>query len=324
MSHMIHEVKFINHTIKKVVFGYIRQCESLLQHSESIYTIPLIISSICCIYYHQKETFISSRESILKVTKNNTVIESLPAISKYLYQENISYGSTNIQPSKNPNTKFQWKIKLLAVNDRIRLGIFTPFRGTFYGVESTGKLYKNYSPIVEANCIGKWGNYYCPRFKTNDTVTIEFNVKNRTLQYYLNNTNLGIAFKNIPINIHYNFGVVLRRNDKAEILYFQDMIVNDEIETSDYNITTVESMLRLNVNIAELVIELLRIHTIANCNHEMEIKIKQTITNNCIDARQLLVIGRKQFLRLLRDNADVKLGHGCKAFKYIEQHILNR
>jgi len=271
------------------------------------------------VFYHQREAFIPSPESdAVKINKTGNIVES--KLINY-HHDRLSYGSIIINPLNHKDSIFQWRVKLLAVNNRIKIGIFTSFHGANYSIETTGKLFKN--TLSDTIIVGKWGKYYSPQLKTNDIVTIELNIKNRTIRYFVNNINLGVAFRNIDISTHYNFGITLRRNDKVKLLHFNEMISNDEIERNEYDKCFVESLFTFNLDIAELIINILRAHTTAECDMEMELKIKRTITNKNIDAKRILTMGRKQLLLSLRNEANVKLGHGSKAFKFIEKCILN-
>ena len=326
MSDKIDQLKFINKCIKYTVFGYVREAQSLFQcpitQNEKI--IPQIIASICTIFYYENEYLTPAVDSIVSLDQSCKTIESLPTESQYLYEDNIAYGSIFINPYYHSDSLFQWQIKLLQVNDRIKLGIFTASRDSFYSLVTSGKLYKTGPSAENAVSIGKWGNYYSPQLKTNDIVTMELDIKNQTIRYFLNNINLGVAFKNIDIHTSYNLGMHLRRKDKLKLIHFQETMVSDELANHSYDPVKIESLIQLDINVAELVIRLLSQRTDSTIDDDTKMSIRQFVDRCNIDCKSILRRGRKAFLYLLRDNTNLKLGHGCKIFKYIEREILNQ
>ena len=325
MSDKIIQLKFINKRVKYTVFGYIREAQCLFKsYTKSTKIIPQIIASICTIFYYENEYLTPCYQSIVSLDECQKVIESLPINPKFLYRDNTAYGSIYINPRHHLHSIFQWKIKLLVVNDRMRIGILTMFRESFFSLETTGRLYKYGNLTKNAISVGKWGNYYSPQLKTNDVITMELNIKHKNIRYYLNEINLGVAFKNIDIETSYYFGVNLRRNDKLELIHFQEMMVSEDLSSISYNKEVIENLVQLNVNIYELIIILLSQHTNLTIDDVMKKSIKQFVANCNINCKFILRIGRKAFLHQLKQNTNLKLGHGCKIFKYIERKILNQ
>lgn len=330
MAEFIHKIKNVSDDTRNTIFGYLRAAESLFPQRTASWEIPAIIKAICTAFYNEQEILIPRHEAVLSLNAWRTIIESPPIIngysSRFLYRDNVAFGSTVIVPSAHRHSVFQWKLKLLRINDRVRIGIITAFHESYYALCSSGKLMKQ-THCVDDNVTlhGKWGRYYAPTLRTGDVVTIEFNVRCRTLRYFVNGINLGIAFRYLdPEATRYNLAVSLRREDKVELMHFQEMMSSESLESIGHDPVVVEKLCRFELDIAEEVILLLMRRTKADVDVEMAKAIRKEFKGECIDARGLLEMGRKAFLQLLKNKAQVKLGHGCKVYKYLERAVLNR
>ena len=62
-------------------------------------------------------------------------------------------------------------------------------------------------------------------------------------------------------------------------------------------------------------------HTNSEFDENIKIKIEELIRNHQLNAQKILILGKKKFVHLLKLDAKIKLGHGCKIFKYIEKLI---
>ncbi len=219
MSSCFKLLSKIDQTTKYVVYGWIREAEVELK----LVHIPMMISSICILYYRDDEIFDITGDDI-KLSQNKKCITEIGAE----YRCNCNYGI--IEVSSNSDNVYRWDLKIIKQPQQ--------YWSIFAGLSSVRKLgdiwslcrenggasiymYANLGSIYDANK-AHW-TMYGQRFRENDTVSIILDLQKQQITYLVNEEDQGIAYKNIIKNddIKYQLLVVLRNhNDCVEITNF--------------------------------------------------------------------------------------------------------
>ena len=111
----------------------------------------------------------------------------------------------------NHFNKYKWKCKLVGINTeytRTIIGIDSSNRSfyndnytdywhnihRFYALGSDGKLHYNDD--------GYAGEHHKKEWKNNDIIEMKLNIKNKTLEYFINGISDGIAYKDVCMESH--------------------------------------------------------------------------------------------------------------------------
>eukprot|EP01084_Bolivina_argentea_P070064 127449_1 len=218
MEFNLTNLQLIDERSTNIVLGFIHNAQKLFStHKNVYYNIPSLVSFIVAFYYARVEYF-TKHGKYLELNDERNI---LSCIKNPLGLGNTAYGNIEI---KNTLMKYMWTFKLIHINEKytfIAIGIDSSDR--VYG----GKYWfdcKNKNPFyaiqIGGCCIQKHSHCSKPISDWTDNVLIkkgskiqmEFNVKTKTLQYYIN----GKQFK--FENIHFN------HNTK----YFMAVCVNNE------------------------------------------------------------------------------------------------
>ena len=196
-----------------VVNGYMKRAQLLLPYQDNpYYNIPELVNHICINFYNNSEYFTKYNENNVELNDDTTI---------YMKNDNFAscYGSLNIMV--DTYSKYIWKFKMLEFQGLIAIGIDSSNKAhvdrDFYDCDNANPYYAN---EIYANGMGilyshdasnSYSNRYA--FTRIDTIgsliTMELNVKNRTLNYFINDIAQGNAFKNIYFdeNTVYNMAV---------------------------------------------------------------------------------------------------------------------
>eukprot|EP01084_Bolivina_argentea_P258630 436109_1 len=194
------KLKKINQTCKNIVSGYMRHIQDLIFN---ITEFPYIFT-ICLMYYSDSEYFTTIGQDI-SVYDYNKVLSSYALDMSYCYYgDGTSYG--NIPINNNSALKYIWTFKLFTMDQSI----------VAIGIDSSNKLHTNNAfydcdnkqpyYAVEMISIGGCSFKYCmdmPQIQYGqsindcDEIKMELNVKCRTLKFYINDCDQGIAFDDI-------------------------------------------------------------------------------------------------------------------------------
>ena len=220
-------IKDIEQTQKDIVYGFIRGAQQLLPNEEnSYYNIPSLVIFTCLAYYYNTEYFSKYGEAIELNDEKDT-------ISNETWSGYTAYGQIDIFDGEC--AKFEWEFYVINLDDYIAIGIDSSNKGyteqefhdcdnknAYYAYESDspyGLIYsyqKSHSPpkIQEM-----YGNYLLEK---GDTIKMELNVVDKTLKFYINDKDQGIAFKHIDFtdNKRYNMAVMLTKS-KVKLINFQ-------------------------------------------------------------------------------------------------------
>eukprot|EP01084_Bolivina_argentea_P203415 347443_1 len=210
------------------VFGYIRQLDKVLKSSDCalFQNIPESII-LTCIEYYQIGDYFEFAGDCVEISDDKTTIVKLNDAS----WSNSSYG-TYISSIGNSICKWDIKIhkaKPYQVNGSyLALGISSGMSldTSFIRIKSKGYHY-GYGgwqgvTLKTSHC---WGKEYGEPYGTNDVVSIELNLKNRTVTFYKNQQNQGVAYTDVRIDhsIGYRLAVSMyAKGTSVEILKFRE------------------------------------------------------------------------------------------------------
>eukprot|EP01084_Bolivina_argentea_P285526 489659_1 len=206
-----------------VVNGYVRNCRFLLPSNNSYYNIPKLVNYIILFYYQSAEVF-TLYGSGMNFDTNNNIITKVNGLSA-----ETAYGNIDIR-ANNTQCRYLWIIKILSTE-----------KGRVYiGVDSSNKihLHTNYT-ISNASCYYSYGNgrkysnelpggkLYGYMFYNRFIIKMEINTKQKTLKYYTNGIDEGIAFQDINFkNTTYHLAITMQdKNDSVQIIKFQQTVI---------------------------------------------------------------------------------------------------
>ncbi len=223
MSSFLKLLSKVDTKTKATVYGWIREAEISLQIAQ----IPMMLSSICILYYRDEEIF----DTIAKHTKLSQNKKCVTKIGAD-YECNCNYGLTEI--ASNSDYICRWDLKIIKKSESVRGGIrvgISSIRksGDFWKIckEITTGIYmysswrRKLDPFedLDNNC---W-KLYGKRFGENDIVSIILDLKRQQIRYLVNGEDQGIANRNVQKSdeIKYQLLVVMAMSDDCvEIMNF--------------------------------------------------------------------------------------------------------
>lgn len=232
MALNLESVKYIHQFTKDTVAGYIRNIQSLLPHEEnSFYIIPQLIQTIILIFYHGEYFTIAGNNIIINEKDPNKISFDHEHPTIYNHIVGTAYGLTDIDA--NSNTNYIWKFAMDKVaskwgsvfiaiessrkcntdsfltrvepNEGIHYGIYCDFNDFFGGLFTKTNDKESGIDIEDFNDDDKI------MLKSGDTVSMELDVKHKTLKFSLNDKEQGDGFKSIKLesDMVYNMAVSL-------------------------------------------------------------------------------------------------------------------
>ena len=181
MSSFWKKLSIIDNKTKYAIYGWMRKTEEEL----SLCHIPIIISSICIIYFYEYDVF----ETVGKDTKISSDGKSITKLENSRWRNN--YGKITI--ASNTNNIYRWDFKLKKLTKFfVIIGITNskklyPNR-TFLYTDPTFDIYAQYGagyPIVSN--MKSWDFQTTPKLKQSDEISMILNLKTANLKFLLNN-----------------------------------------------------------------------------------------------------------------------------------------
>ena len=228
---------------KEICNAFIHEIEKLLSKND---VIPLSIFEICAIYYFHEHLEkcanfmdINNAKNIATIksnNKNNQIFKPNKKINRKKlrgtvyghYMINSQYDGYDINIYDNSdNNIYEWTLKIDQMSSWITIGIdsslqkhinddFSDQDGyTYYAYGSSGYIYQNKYDFRSVE--------YGIEYKTNDEIKMVLNKKNRSIKYYVNDKDQGIAFNLIHIKYpyRYHFAVCLAEGTIVRLISFQ-------------------------------------------------------------------------------------------------------
>ena len=240
MSLKFDEIKDVDDYIKNIVNGYIHTSQSLLPHEQNTYyIIPPLVGYLITAYYYEPECFAFFPESITKNEKKDVITHSsLRDISIF----------GNMKISKNLYcNKFIWTLKIsnCCIGLSIAIGIDADSSKDveslfdcneradvpFYAYESYYRKYSQNSffhyftgDMKESTIRGKYGICYVEQ-ETENILKMALDTKNKTLRYYVNEKDQGIAVDDVMLdnNEEYTLAISAEAHVTVQLLQFQQI-----------------------------------------------------------------------------------------------------
>ena len=203
----------IDKRTKYGVYGWIREAEAALELGH----IPLMISSICILYFYEDEMFDEIADAV-KMSKDRKCVTKLPESS----WQNTNYGI--VQIASNSVAIYRWKMKQSFNKERVK--------GVMIGITNTTNpnhhFYTQKDKISYAHCNdSKYIKQGWSGYKTTpdpDTyITMELDLQKAELRFLKDNATEPIIIRNIQTgdDLQYRMFVSMYvTGDSVEIINF--------------------------------------------------------------------------------------------------------
>lgn len=234
MSTLFSLLKYVDDRSRDLAFGYIR-LESKLQQLNQ-YEIPKEIKNLCLMYFFEFEQFYEYDAKKLKVSssseyRQNDIVEQIATGCWYSV-----YTRFIIDPQQQPNGIFIWKVQFTRPQERYKkaspaIGIvsvehnpldsycFMSYNHQFYCWQTAWQNARTMKEKGDASVSPSYGGQR--GLDTGDIVTIQVDIKNKSLRFYLNDKDLGIAHGNIKMEYKYKFAMSFAHSGhKMQLLDF--------------------------------------------------------------------------------------------------------
>ena len=207
MSSFWKKLSIIDNKTKYAIYGWMRKTEEEL----SLCHIPIIISSICIIYFYEYDAF----ETVGKDTKISSDGKSITKLENSRWRNN--YGKITI--ASNTNNIYRWDFKLKKLKH-------------FYviiGITNSKKLYPNRNFFDADTTFDTYAldavGYTTRKLKQSDEVSMILNLKTAKLKFLLNNN-------------EWNKCLTIKKEDNLTYRMFVSLVCsNNCIELTKFTVT---------------------------------------------------------------------------------------
>lgn len=239
MALNLEELKKIDQQIQHIVFGFVRQCQSLLpDHTENAYyTIPSLAFYLCLSYFHSAYLDKNNRGKYMKVNEESNSV-SIDKGEEGTHVTDWSMGNTiygNQWLRSNSNMKYEYELEITHIHPS--------YSDVYIGISSKDVTIQDYvNDNVSEDCIyyaqTNWGSTYTnhnsndkshkaysgkPYTKSGDILRLMINFKEKTVKLSVNNDEEGACFTNIKIgdDIEYKLAIsIYRHGDTVTVKAF--------------------------------------------------------------------------------------------------------
>lgn len=204
-----------NQRQKDSVKGWIRNEQKL----NKLWNIPSLIQSLCIIYFNEYDELSTENcGALVDISNDKTSITKRETNLSNLY----CFGTLRI-PSLNNNNIYRWDVQIIKWTpgvhgfDNAMIGVssrtklwkspgtnLTPYcRALEYAYGDTGKIM---NPAWYSRTRDRWSDYG-DKAKENDIISVELDIGDSTVRFYVNDKDQGIAYKDIKKgeDIQYRF-----------------------------------------------------------------------------------------------------------------------
>ena len=221
------KIKHVSQRTQNLMSGYVREIEKELS-----LTIPDLITVICIFYYYHFERFTTHGVNI-ELNKQQTIATKKQG-SKF--DTRTVYGAIGIDLHCKAN-KYVWTFKILSLpssgewSDAIYIGIdnsnksfieddfIVPEESTTSLMYAWGTDHYKYS--------SRGGTIYSKiNWKNDDIIGMELDINKKSLTFYLNGVDQGIAFENVNLDYErkYHMAVgMLDAGTSIELISFEEI-----------------------------------------------------------------------------------------------------
>ena len=203
MTLPLQEMKLVDQKTKDIVIGFIKIIENELSYGT---IIPSLVITTCILFYHFPEFFTVYGDDI---TVNDTSTIITLTTSRFIHQ--ASFGNVKITGN---NCIYSWTIQCLEQNgyasfigidasNKSLINNFVPERRpeliNYYAMDSRGNIHTHSHQQSQGHFRRRYEIRYCSGFDIDDTIKMNVDTINKTIEYYVNDEYQGVAFKNIEI-----------------------------------------------------------------------------------------------------------------------------
>ena len=171
------------------VYGWVRNQEKILK----LTNVPVMISSICIMYYRKEEIFEIAAEHI-KVSKNKRIITN--TVSEGFAHCNV-YGGIQISADNDNKKIYEWKLRMNKMTYCCGFGIASEIYLGRFAIEHWQYMYRQGGRILDHDEFTGYRENYGPTLKEGDIMKIELDLNRSQIKYLVNDQDLGIAYKDI-------------------------------------------------------------------------------------------------------------------------------
>ena len=190
------KLRSVDQKTKDLVEGFIR---SVLQNEN----IPSLILTICISFYYLGEFFSICGKGM--VIDDDMTMLKVCSLKRGTFVRNTGYGNIKIENAYH--CIYSWAIKLVAMD----------IYNTYIGIDASDKAHvnrnfaivRNEYYVIDAKGTKKYRTVqnnkhqrlsYGKKLNEGDIVKMEINTENKTMQFWINDEDQGIAFENITFD----------------------------------------------------------------------------------------------------------------------------
>ena len=229
--------KTVNQETEDTVCGFIRGCRAELPPNNPYFDIPRLVIYECILYYRIDEWFSEYHGDLIQVSDDNMTASMKEGADESEYH--TIFGHVPIDFCGH--FVYEWTIKIIKCPEHdpddvdsdyeIAIGISmkTAEKGENHMMDSKGDTYcfhrggrKESSNGIDSYCTQKYGQ--------NDTLKMSLDTKDKTLRYYLNDVDLGTAFKVECADDITLFMAVSMRGNKHQ----DKVVANNSVQIIDF------------------------------------------------------------------------------------------
>ena len=218
-------LKYVNPTMKLIVFGYIRKQQKMftsLHPNNIFYIISELITYLILMYYNRTEKISIYNQSVLQYDEINNIL------TNNTDKTGTAYGDVDVNFDIDGYMIYEWTIKLLMDKETM-----------YIGFDSSQKKH-----LTRNFVLGGYGDYYCfasrtifsrdyktrenlkrDEWKTNDIIKIEVNTKTKAIRLKHNNEVYKNAFTNIDFK-NKIFNLAITPCNKGESIQIENFTQN--------------------------------------------------------------------------------------------------
>ena len=229
----LQNVKFVDNSSKKLVSGYCRDTARKVKIDQ---IIPDLVLHICMLFYFQQEFIATIGEGDEEEDHNFEISEDKRTVGLIDGCWGTLYG--NIIIDSLSQIICRWNIKILRKQKESRWNYASSlYIGLCGDVQSDTFLEYDFNLPYHSFCANGNGLMYSDsklkanderytKWEENDMVGIKLDLKQRNVEYFVNDKSVGIIFKNVPIgeNIKYRLAITMNQDgEKIQIDSFESL-----------------------------------------------------------------------------------------------------
>ena len=233
-------IKATDQKTKDIVNGFIRDSQNLLPNDKNqYYNIPSLVFIITILYYYNPEYF-TIHGDLMELNQDKNIV----TMNGFYSSTSIKAVYGNVMIEMGSTGKHIWTFNIIKPNQQaiIVIGIDSSNKQfinsdmnttsnyyPFYGYQSYGDDimfpaqnewpsyagYRIYNESVDKNTYEyDYGDVYSD---AKNEIKMELNMDNKTLKYYVNGKDQGIAFKNICFNNDEKYSMFISLDERMTV-----------------------------------------------------------------------------------------------------------